>query len=210
MQKLYLKTLKTLQGEFKPGELNVLLVFQVNCPGCFAYALPLANEIYKRYGDGGFKMLGLATAFEDFEYNSEQNAELLLKDGTLVGETKRYLEENGMSELPYSIDYLVAIDYPVENPREFYTPEDARRICMTKQGFENLSSDEQDNALTGIMRNIEVLGPSSYTFTVNMMRGTPTWVVFDGDMNILEHWFGHRDNEAALKLIDQYKNRYIK
>lgn len=210
MQKLYLKTSKTLQGEFEPAGLNALLAFQVNCPGCFAYALPLASEIYKRYGSGGFKMLGLATAFEDFEYNSEQNAELLLKDGTLVGETKRYLEENGMSELPYSIDFPVALDLLVEDPAEFYTPEDARRICMTKKGFEDLSQEEQETAIANIMQNLKVLGPGSYTFTVNLMRGTPSWVVFDRDMNILEHWFGHRDTEASLKLIEQLINKHLK
>lgn len=210
MQKLYIKTSKILQGDFTPGELNLLLVFQVNCPGCFAYALPLASEIHNRYDGGGFKTLGLSTAFEDFEYNSEENTELLLSEGKLVGETKRYLEENGMTELPYSIDFPVAIDMPVQDPGAFYTVEDARRICLTKKGFEDLSIDEQENAIANIMESIKVLGPSSYTFTINLMRGTPTWVMFDGEMNILEHWFGHRDKEASLKLIEQYRNKYIK
>ena len=192
------------------GELNALLTFQVNCPGCFAYALPFANEIHKRYGSDRFKMLGLATAFEDFEHNTEENAELLLKEGTIVGETRRYLEENGFSGLPYTIDFPVAVDYKVEDPGEYYTPEDARRICMTRKGFENLSPDEQEKSINNIMQNLKVLGPGSYTFTVNLMRGTPTWVLFDSDMNILEHWFGHRDNEAALKLFDQYRRKYIK
>ena len=205
-----MKTSKTLQGNFETDELNVMLVFQVNCPGCFGYALPMANEIYKRFEGDGFRVLGLATAFEDFEYNTEDNAELLLSEGTLVGETKRYLEENGMTELPYSIDFPVASDLYIEDPIESYSLEDARRICMTKKGFEELSSEEQENAIANIIMSLKSLGPSSYTFTVNLMRGTPTWVMFDKDMNILEHWFGHRDNTAVLKLMEQYKNKMEK
>ena len=35
MDKIDLNYSKELQGEFKLNKINILLVFQVNCPGCF-------------------------------------------------------------------------------------------------------------------------------------------------------------------------------
>ena len=199
-----IKTSSVLQGEFTYGDLNLLLVFQVNCPGCFVYALPLANDIHHEYGGRGVKVLGLSTAFEDFEYNNEGNTRQLIEKGALVGETKRILEQNGASELPYSIDFPVAFDYFIENSREFYTLEDARGICLLNPKFTSLNDDVQEEAVSHIMRNLKGLGRSSYTFTCNLMRGTPYWVMFDGKMRVLEQWFAHEDKETVIALLDKH------
>ena len=45
----------------------VLQVFQVNCPGCFMCAIPEAIRLHQEYKDDGVRVLGLATAFEDFD-----------------------------------------------------------------------------------------------------------------------------------------------
>ena len=60
---------------------NVVLVevFQVNCPGCFLYGIPEAIEMYKKYHKDGLTVLGVATAFEDFDKNTLENLELLLR-----------------------------------------------------------------------------------------------------------------------------------
>ena len=42
-------------------------VFQVNCPGCFMHAIPEAIDIYNKYREDGVRVLGVATAFEDFD-----------------------------------------------------------------------------------------------------------------------------------------------
>jgi hypothetical protein len=203
IKKLRIKTSSVLKGSFDFSGLNILLVFQVNCPGCFLYAIPLANEIHKKYGVE-LNVLGLATAFEDFEYNTEENTTLLIKDGTLVGETKRVLKENGFEKPPYSIDFPVAADYLAENSRGLYTLEDARHVCGLTPSFQGMNEDELEKSASNIMRNLEGLGRSSYTFTINLMRGTPSWVIFDRDMNILEHWFSHRDSRVVFKLLDKH------
>ena len=48
-------------------------VFQVNCPGCFMYGIPEAINIYNKYRDDGVRVLGIATAFEDFDKNTLDN-----------------------------------------------------------------------------------------------------------------------------------------
>lgn len=39
-----------LRGEQPTSGLVLLLIFQVNCPGCFLHALPTALELHRRYG----------------------------------------------------------------------------------------------------------------------------------------------------------------
>ena len=66
-------------------------VFQVNCPGCFMHALPEAINIYNKYKDEGVRVLGIATAFEDFDKNTLDNLKMLAETGKVIGETKQAL-----------------------------------------------------------------------------------------------------------------------
>jgi len=68
---------RVLQGSFDLKALNLLFVFQVNCPGCFLRFF-LVNKLHWKYRQSGLNVLGLSTAFEDFEYNTAANTELLL------------------------------------------------------------------------------------------------------------------------------------
>lgn len=62
MPQLKLRISQVLQGEFHLKKLNLLLVFQVNCPGCFVYVLPLAAKLHHAHGDD-LNVLRLSTAF---------------------------------------------------------------------------------------------------------------------------------------------------
>lgn len=75
---IQLKIDRVLQGSFDLKALNLLFIFQVNCPGCFLYGFPRVNKLRLKYHQSGLNVLGLSTAFEDFEYNTAANTELLL------------------------------------------------------------------------------------------------------------------------------------
>ncbi|MDD1626814.1 MAG: redoxin domain-containing protein, partial [Methylococcaceae bacterium] len=77
------------------GRVVLLEVFQVNCPGCFLYALPQAIDLYQRYSDQGLSVFGVATAFEDFDKNNLENLTRLIEKGEVVGETHRMLSQQG-------------------------------------------------------------------------------------------------------------------
>ena len=95
---------------------NVVLVevFQVNCPGCFLYGIPQAIDIYQKYRKEGVTVLGVATAFEDFDKNTVENLRLLLTEGKVIGETLKALGQYGQlvdgNKLPYKIPFPVAMD----------------------------------------------------------------------------------------------------
>src|SRR2546422_10568309 len=92
----------------------VVEVFQVNCPGCFLYGIPDAIDIYQKYSKEGLTVVGVATAFEDFDKNTLENLELLLTKGEVIGETLKSLGQYGHlvegNMLPYKIPFPVAMD----------------------------------------------------------------------------------------------------
>ena len=67
------------------GNVVLVEVFQVNCPGCFLYSLPAAVAIHQQYSTQGLVVLGVATAFEDFNKNTLGNLKGLLEKGEVVG-----------------------------------------------------------------------------------------------------------------------------
>jgi peroxiredoxin len=91
----------------------VVEVFQVNCPGCFLHGIPETIDVYNKYRNEGVTVLGFATAFEDFDKNTLENLEILLKTGEVIGETKKALSQYGKfddSKRPYKIPFPVGMD----------------------------------------------------------------------------------------------------
>ena len=98
----------------KEGD-NVKLVevFQVNCPGCFMHSIPEIINIYQKFKGDGLTVMGVATAFEDYDKNTLENLEMLLTTGEVVGDTKQALSQYGQldeGKLSYKIPYPVAMD----------------------------------------------------------------------------------------------------
>lgn len=99
-----------VQGSFEPGQLNILLAFQVNCPGCFTHALPLATALYERYRNSAVRVLGLSTAFEDFLLNTVAHTRQLIEEARLVGETARHFQAMGEKRYDLALPFPVAMD----------------------------------------------------------------------------------------------------
>lgn len=95
------------------GEVILIEVIQVNCPGCFVHALPEVISLHEDYADSGLKVFVIATAFEHFEQNTIRNLNRLLQHGELQGDPLAQLSAAGFLEnnkLPYSIPFSVAMD----------------------------------------------------------------------------------------------------
>src|SRR5829696_9039514 len=86
---------KPIDTTKEKGNVVVVEVFQVNCPGCFLYGLPEAINLYRRHQGDPITIFGLATAFEDYDKNTLSNLKLLLSKGEVIGETLRALREYG-------------------------------------------------------------------------------------------------------------------
>lgn len=180
-----------LQGNFEKKKVNLAFVFQVNCPGCFAYGIPIVNELHNRYANSvGF--IGISTAFEDFEFNSEINTNKLLENGEIVGATKSYLESLNLDKYPHRISFPTVFDGQM-SPEEFLTDENILSICHTNPHFQSLSSEDQALLRARIQAHYQQLPFVAATFTLNELGGTPSFIIFDEHYTILESYFGHID-----------------
>lgn len=196
MQQLELHYEKPLKGEFNLKELNFLFVFQVNCPGCFIYGIPTVNSLFNSFKNE-VSFLGLSTAFEDFEFNTVEHTHQLINKGETVGETKRYFENQGYLNYPISLDFPIAMDRIAD---ESFDLEDAAlKISNTNPNYQYWPAFEQKNLRQNVLQYLTSQEKISLTFTLNQMKGTPTFMVFNQDMKILIHHFGHQ-SVSQLKL----------
>lgn len=191
-----------IKTPFVPKKLNLLFVFQVNCPGCFVYAIPIVNELFQKYNDEHFGILGLSTAFEDFELNTLENTLLLLDKGSLVGVTKQNLGET----YQHPILFPVAMDQFISQ-EEAMTEENINKICTLNPNYHTLPQEEKKSFSNRVKSYLTRLPSISYTFTMNQLPGTPTFILFNQNMEMISGWFGHESIQKISPAIEHYKNQ---
>jgi len=154
----------------------VVEVFQVNCPGCFMYGIPESIEIYNKYKSEGVSVLGMATAFEDFDKNTLENLHLLLETGETIGETKKMLQTD---KIPYKIPYPVAMDSLVKQSEEV-TKE--KMYSLIKNQIPNFDEQPEDykNKIYDRVKDYFVSKEfSAETFEMYSLQGTPSSILID-------------------------------
>lgn len=196
---IQLKIDRVLQGSFELQALNLLFVFQVNCPGCLLYGFPFVNKLHERYREAGLNVLGLSTAFEDFDLNTAANTELLLTQKQTVGATRRSI----------GADYDLAIVFPIAVDRlttgaELATPEQIEFLCETMSGIDRFSSHEREALRQKVKAYLLRDSQTSATFTLNNLSGTPSFLLIDRNLQLLEGWFGHIAETEAIELIEKH------
>ena len=77
--------------------------------------------LYEKYKDKDVRVIGIATAFEDYDKNNIENLKLLLSEGKVIGETFKALRQHGKlvksDRLYYKIPFPVAMDRITKMPR---------------------------------------------------------------------------------------------
>ena len=192
MQQLALHHQDLLKGTFELKKLNFLFAFQVNCPGCFFYGIPLVNKLYSTYADQ-VAFLGLSTAFEDYEYNNTKNTQLLLDKNETIGHTKQALKNEGYDSNPSPVLFPVAMDQQAD--ASFDYEKAAETICNINPEYSIWPEFEQIALKKKVLLYLKKLDKISLTFTLNQMRGTPTMMIFNDQYEILYHKFGHTKYE---------------
>lgn len=200
MAKLDIRFSEAVQGNFSVRALNLLLTFQVNCPGCFLYALPLVQQLWEKSAENGLNIISLSTAFEDFELNTLENTQLLVKEKKIIGETKKALAQYGFEKYPDRLNFPVLMDDFISR-EEFLTDEKLDEIVNANSAFAGLNEIRRSELKREIRRYLSHYEKIPYTFTVNNFAGTPTWVLFDENLEILAQWFGHKSAEETEWII---------
>ena len=176
------------------GKVIVVEVFQVNCPGCFIYGLPEAIDTFQKYKNNEVVVLGLATAFEDFEKNTLENLKLLLKENKVIGETLTTLTYQSKllneGKLSYSIPFPVGMDMLVKEK----LPIEERRIIefvnANVPDFDLYHKKDKEQIISRVKSYLETKPYSPLTFEEYSLRGTPSSMFIDKKGILRETTFG--------------------
>ena len=160
----------------------LLEVFQVNCPGCFMHAIPEAIEIYNKYKDEGVRVLGIATAFEDFDKNTLDNLKMLAETGEVIGETKGALSMNGQlqeGKLSYKIPFPLGMDNLTKTTGDISQEKIMELIYPQIPEFDSQPEDYRNQIIQRVKGYMKSKEYSAETFEKFALQGTPSTILVD-------------------------------
>ena len=166
------------------GQVILIEVIQVNCPGCFVHALPEAIRLHETYSSQGLKVFAIATAFEHFEHNTLNNLERLLQHGELIGDPLFQLDKADFlvdKKLPYSIPFSVAMDKLIENDHEASEQEIHQFILSQIPDFfsGSLNNERKQLIYQQAESYLKSKAYNALTFEMYQLQGTPSTIVID-------------------------------
>jgi len=158
-------------------------VFQVNCPGCFMNAIPEAIEIYNKYKDDGVRVLGIATAFEDFDKNTVDNLKMLAETGEVIGETKKALSMYGKlkdgNKLSFKIPFPLGMDKLTKVNDEVSQDQVMKIVYAQLPEFDSQPEDYRNQIIQRIKDHLKSKEYSAETFEKFALQGTPSSILID-------------------------------
>jgi peroxiredoxin len=186
------------------GNVVVLEVFQVNCPGCFLYGLPQSISLYERFKNSDVKVIGLATAFEDYDKNTLDNLKSLLTEGKVIGETYKALRQHGKlvndDKLYYKIPFPVAMDKITKMPENISEDMIKDFIEIYFSDYKPSLEKEKEELFSKVRNYLRNKEYSAETFELYKLRGTPSSIIIDQDGILRYNFFGSEGYlEGAVK-----------
>ena len=175
------------------GKPILIIVFQVNCPGCFIHGIPETLEIRQKFKDSPLLIWGLATAFEDFHLNNLENLNKLVNSGEVVGETLDALNAKGLlnnNRLDYDIPFPIALDRVVSYQPSDYSLEANKFIEKDCPQFDTFPEKDKKVILSQVMVYLKQKKYESKTFQAYQLKGTPSTLLVDKSGVLRGKWFG--------------------
>jgi len=183
------------------GNVILIEVFQVNCPGCFLGGIPESIQTYLTFKGQPLKVWGMATAFEDYGLNNLENLRKLLDTGEVVGQTLKYMMEQNqlsMGRLQYFIPFPVAWDNVVKRSRKTTDEEVMNFVRRDFADFDVLTQPTQESIKQQVRSYLDQKEFDARTFDQYGFRGTPSTLIID-KKGILRHkLFGSGLNLESL------------
>ena len=183
------------------GSVVLVEVFQVNCPGCFLYALPKAIQLHETYYEKGLVVLGLATAFEDYDKNTLENLHRFVEAGEVIGETLKALTRHGMltdGKLEWRLPFAVGMDRVLPDTEPVTQERTLRyaRECLPE--FDGFVEDKKQATLNQIRNYLQRKTMKAETFERFSLQGTPSAIVFNRKGHVQNVSFGQLESQEPL------------
>jgi len=183
------------------GSVVLVEVFQVNCPGCFLYALPKAIQLYETYHEKGLVVIGLATAFEDYDKNTLGNLRRLVETGEVIGETLKALTERGIltdGRLEWRLPFAVGMDRVLPDTEPVTQEKTLRYARACLPAFDGFVEDKKQATLNQIKTYLQQKRMKAETFERFSLQGTPSSILFDRKGHVRDVSFGQIEHLESL------------
>lgn len=163
----------------------------------------MANNIFHNNHKRDFDIYSISTAFEDFQYNTAENACLLL-EGKLVGESRQALGDttNNIPVIPMAHDIVtdtadaspelltMALESTKSNARQ-QAPSIGIPPHLLEQALSQMGVDSLPEKIATVFYTVRA-------------QGTPTWILHKADGEVLDTpRFGHYSQEELVDWIDR-------
>lgn len=195
-----------LQGEASNiddhlGKVILIEVFQVNCTGCFIHALPEAIRLHELFKLDDFIVLGVATAFENFDVNTLDNLKRLIETGELPGEPLKQLTNTDLlngNKLSYQLPFPVAMDKLVEHQEEITEEKILVFIESQIPDYKNWPEEKQAPVHKRAFDYLNSKTHNALIFEAYQLQGTPSTILIDKKGILRDVSFGIADHLETL------------
>ena len=182
------------------GNVVLIEVFQVNCPGCFLSAIPEAANVHDHFAGQPVTVLGIATAFEDWDKNTLDNLQRLAETGEVIGETRRLLDQDGLldaGKLRYRIPFPLAMDELIPASIVPTREQVLATIRPPVPGFDTLPEAYQERLIDRVTTYLKSREYAPTTFDRYALQGTPSTIIVDKRGILRNITFGQTNNLAS-------------
>ena len=172
------------------------------------HSIPEIINIYNKYKGDGLSVMGVATAFEDYDKNTLENLEMLLTTGEVVGDTKQALTQYGQlndGKLQFKIPYPVAMDSLVKEGGEPSMEKMTAFINQQIPNFESQPDDYKNQIYARVKEYYKSKEFTAETFEMYSLQGTPSTILVDRKGILRDVSFGSTANLESMvqKLLNE-------
>jgi hypothetical protein len=79
-------------------------------------------------------------------------------------------------------------------------------MCSAVPNFSDFSEEEKGSLIKKVKSFYAQMPIIAETFTLNQLRGTPSFIIFDDSYNILGQHFGHIDEDILKNRLTDFLN----
>ncbi len=146
-------------------------------------------------------VIGLATAFEDYDKNTLENLQRLIETGEVIGETLKALTRQGMlteNKLEWHLPFPVGMDRVLPEIEPLTQERILRYTRNCLPGFDGLSDERKQAALNQVKNYLQQKTMKAETFERFALQGTPSSILFDRKGHLQNVSFGQIENQQSL------------